>query len=93
MTELPFETNSLDAIWSEGAIYNISFENGIKTFAPFLKSGATLAVSEITWLTPERPKELTAHWHAEYPKIALASDKIRILENNGFTYPNSNLSF
>lgn len=84
MDALPFEPNSLDAIWSEGAIYNIGFETGIKTFQPFLKSGGILAVSEITWLTQNRPEALTKHWHSEYPDIALASEKIRILENNGF---------
>ena len=30
MEKLPFQSNSLDAIWSEGSIYNIGFEKGIK---------------------------------------------------------------
>ena len=84
MDALPFEPNSLDAIWSEGAIYNIGFETGIKTFQPFLKTGGILAVSEITWLTPNRPEQLSMHWNTEYPDIALASEKLRILETNGF---------
>lgn len=84
MDALPFEPNSLDAIWSEGAIYNIGFETGIKTFQPFLKSGGILAVSEITWLTRNRPEALTQHWHSEYPDIALASEKSQILEDKGF---------
>jgi SAM-dependent methyltransferase len=48
MDELPFEKESLDLIWSEGAIYNIGFENGIKNWKKFLKPGGYLVVSEIT---------------------------------------------
>ena len=30
MDDLPFKNEEFDIIWSEGAIYNIGFENGIK---------------------------------------------------------------
>jgi ubiquinone/menaquinone biosynthesis C-methylase UbiE len=30
MESLPFAAGSLDAIWSEGAIYNMGFENGVR---------------------------------------------------------------
>ena len=83
--DLPFEHGSLDAIWSEGAIYNIGFEAGIAAWRPFLKQGGVLAVSEITWLTAERPAELQAYWDQEYPQIDLASGKLAILERHGFT--------
>jgi SAM-dependent methyltransferase len=85
MDALPFEPGSLDAIWSEGAIYNIGFEAGVKALAPFIKAGGVLAVSELTWLTAERPAELEAHWSAEYPEVGLASEKFAVLERNGFT--------
>lgn len=82
---LPFEPESLDAIWSEGAIYNMGFEAGIVAWRPFLAPGGVLAVSEITWLTSERPAELEAHWEREYPEIDLASGKLAVLERHGFT--------
>jgi len=84
MEDLPFEESSLDAIWSEGAIYNIGFEKGVEYFKRFLKPGGILAVSEITWLTKDRPKEIQHHWDAEYPEIATASDKVKILEHHGY---------
>lgn len=84
MDVLPFEKNSLDAIWSEGAIYNMGFEKGICYFKQFLKPGGVLAVSELTWLTENRPSDLTAHWKQEYAEVATASTKIKILEQNGF---------
>jgi SAM-dependent methyltransferase len=85
MDALPFKDGSLDAIWSEGAIYNIGFEAGVRAWRRFLKPGGLLAVSELTWLTTERPEELTAHWMSEYPQVATAAEKIAQLERNGFS--------
>ena len=85
MAELPFDDASLDAIWSEGAIYNIGFESGVKAWRPCLKHGGVLAVSELTWLTSERPAELQAHWDQHYPQVDVASAKIAVLEKHGFT--------
>jgi SAM-dependent methyltransferase len=85
MEELPFAEAELDAIWAEGAIYNMGFEAGVIAWRPFLKPSGILAVSEITWLTSTRPKELQAHWDSEYPEIDTASGKIAILERNGFS--------
>jgi cyclopropane fatty-acyl-phospholipid synthase-like methyltransferase len=85
MEELPFEKQELDLIWSEGAIYNMGFENGVKSWSPYLKAGGYLAVSEITWLTNARPAEIETYWNTNYPEIATAARKIRILEDQGFS--------
>jgi SAM-dependent methyltransferase len=82
--DLPFKKEVFDLIWSEGAIYNIGFENGLKKWKDYLKVDGYLAVSEITWITPSRPKEIEDFWNAEYPEIATASHKIKQLEDNGF---------
>ena len=85
MEELPFDNEEFDIIWSEGAIYNIGFENGIKKWKSYLKTDGYLAVSEISWITNSRPKELEEYWNKEYPEIDTASNKIRILEENGYS--------
>lgn len=85
MDDLPFAQGSLDAIWSEGAIYNIGFETGITAWRPLLKPGGVLAVSELTWLTRTRPQKLTDHWAQEYPQVATAGEKIAQLEAAGYT--------
>ena len=84
MEDLPFSDASLDAIWSEGAIYNIGFSQGISEWRRFLKPGGIIAVSEITWLTNDRPEELQRHWENEYKEIATASTKICQLEEAGY---------
>lgn len=85
MEDLPFERSMFDAIWSEGAIYNIGFENGIQAWRPFLRPGGILAVSELTWLTEQRPAELDDHWKRVYPEVATASAKLASLEAQGYS--------
>ena len=85
MGDLPFKSEEFDIVWSEGAIYNIGFQNGIKKWKPYLKVGGYLAISEITWITNSRPKEIEDFWKQEYPEIDTASNKIRILETNGYS--------
>ncbi len=84
MDALPFADEDFDVIWSEGAIYNMGFEAGVSAWRRFLKPGGKLVISEITWLTSERPSELQAHWDAEYSEIDVASAKIGVLERHGF---------
>jgi ubiquinone/menaquinone biosynthesis C-methylase UbiE len=84
MEELPFEREAFDIIWSEGAIYNIGFKKGVQEWNQYLKPGGYLAASEITWITDSRPIELQEYWNEAYPEIDTASNKMRILEENGY---------
>ena len=49
MDNLPFQSEELDLIWSEGAIYNIGFERGLNEWRKYLKKGGYIAVSESSW--------------------------------------------
>lgn len=85
MENLPFNDAEFDVIWSEGAIYNIGFEKGIKDWHRYLKPGGLLVVSEITWLTNFRPLEIQNYWEVEYSEIDLASAKFALLEEYGYS--------
>ena len=85
MDNLPFLNEEYDVIWSEGAIYNIGFERGVKDWNRYLKVGGLLVVSEITWITSSRPSELQKYWDEEYPEIDMASSKIGVLERHGYS--------
>ncbi|WP_281612834.1 class I SAM-dependent methyltransferase [Flammeovirga sp. SubArs3] len=85
MDDLPFEKDQFDIIWSEGAIYNIGFENGIKNWKDYIKTKGYLVVSEINWLTNSRPKEVEDYWKQAYPEINTVGHKVRVLEENGFS--------
>ncbi len=84
MEALPFAEATLDAIWSEGAIYSMGFARGVQAWRRLLKPGGILVVSDLTWLTAERPAELEAHWRREYPEVAPASAKFEVLERHGY---------
>jgi SAM-dependent methyltransferase len=85
MDSLPVAVGTLDAIWSEGAIYNVGFEKGVRDWRRFLKPGGILAVSELTWLTSSRPAELELHWRSQYAEVDTASSKMAVLERSGYT--------
>lgn len=85
MDDLPFVENEFDVIISEGAIYNMGFEAGVSYWRRFLKPGGALIVSEITWLTAERPEEIDSYWKRQYAEIDLASSKMAVLERNGYS--------
>jgi SAM-dependent methyltransferase len=84
MEFLPFADDSLDLIWSEGAIYNMGFAKGVEAWKKFLRPGGVLVVSEITWLLPDPPEAIRQHWESEYPEIATAPEKISVLERVGY---------
>ena len=85
MDNLPFGKEEFDVIWSEGAIYNMGFENGVRNWHKFIKPDGYLAVSEITWFDPNPPSELKSFWQAEYPEMASADRNISILEESGYS--------
>jgi SAM-dependent methyltransferase len=84
MDALPFGDDSLDAIWSEGAIYRMGFADGVASWRRLLRRGGILAVSELTWTSARRPEEIDAYWRAQYPEVGTASDKLSVLERAGF---------
>jgi len=84
MRNLQFAAGSLDLLWSEGAIYNMGFREGIRSWNPFLKPGGYLAVSEAVWLTPHPPEPARKMWEAEYPAIADIPANIAMLREEGY---------
>ncbi len=85
MAELPFTDGEFDLIWSEGAVYNMGFEQGARDWHRLLSPNGTLVVSEITWTTGSRPEALEAYWHRHYPEIDTAGNKITLLEQCGYS--------
>lgn len=84
MADLPFEKEELDLIWSEGAIYNIGFERGLREWRKFLKPGGYVAVTENTWFSGERPAEIQDFWDSIYPEIATIPNKVAQMQDAGY---------
>lgn len=84
MFDMPFADGAFDLIWSEGAIYIIGFEKGLKTWRRFLADDGMIAVTHISWLTDDIPDEPRAFWSAAYPAITSVADNLAILRACGF---------
>ena len=84
MENLPFQDEELDLIWSEGAIYNIGFERGLKEWRRFLKPGGYIAVTENTWFTEKRPAEIEDFWQKAYPEIDTIPNKVAQMQKAGY---------
>ena len=83
MNDLPFPPESFDIIWSEGAIYIMGFENGLKQWRSLLKPNGYIAVSELTWLRDDAPEHLLNFWQAEYD-IKTIQDNLKIIKECGY---------
>ena len=86
MEKLPFQTKSLDLIWSEGAIDNIGFKEGLSHWHGFLKKGGFIAVTCPSWLTEERPNVVERFWNDAGSQLETISDNIKIMQKSGYQF-------
>ena len=84
MTEMPFEYSSFDLIWGEGSIYNMGFKKGIKEMYKYLKDNGYLAVSEISWLKDNPPKEVYDFWNNSYSEMESINENLKDINNSGY---------
>lgn len=86
MEKLPFQTKSLDLIWSEGAIDNIGFKEGLSHWYGFLKKGGFIAVTCPSWLTEEKPNVVERFWNDAGSQLETISDNIKIMQKCGYQF-------
>lgn len=70
MANLGLDEGSFDLIWSEGALYVMGFNNGLKACRRLLAPGGKMAVSELCWLRSDPPDECQRFFAAAYPPMA-----------------------
>jgi ubiquinone/menaquinone biosynthesis C-methylase UbiE len=83
MLEMDFKDNTFDLIWSEGALYIMGFQNGLKRCYQLLKSGGYLAVTEVVLLSPDPPPAVRQFWENEYPAITDIEGNLKLIEKEG----------
>ena len=85
MNHLDLSEGSFDLVWSEGALYQVGFENGLKLMKRFLKPGGYLAVTEAILLRDEDPpSEVWDIWKDEYPVITTAETNLELINQAGY---------
>ena len=73
-----------DLIWSEGAIYLVGFERGLRLWRPLLRDGGCVCVSEASWLTDKPLEEARVFWEAGYPAMGTVSENIERARAAGY---------
>ena len=86
MEDLPFGKNSLDLIWSEGAIDNIGFREGLAHWRNFLKQGGYVAVSCPSWLTKDHPQVVEQFWSDAGSHLDPVGKNIEIMQECGYDF-------
>ena len=84
MLDMDFAENSFDIIWSEGALYFMGFQNGLKRCHQLLKNNGFLAVTEIVYLASNPPPPLVQFFEREYPDIQTVTDRLALIQTEGF---------
>ena len=75
---------SVDLLWSEGAIYLLGFEAGLRRWRLLLAAGGYLVASECSWLSDDRPAELVAFWQEAYPAMGTIETNVEAAGRAGF---------
>ena len=84
MAALDWPPGSLDLLWSEGAAYNLGFENALRLWHPLLAERGVAIVSEMSWFTRERPQGAVDFWAAAYPAMGSESENVERAVRAGF---------
>jgi len=84
MFHLPYDNNTFDLIWSEGAIFIIGFEKGLQNFKPLLTDKGYLVVSELSWLRNKVPSEVNEYMKRAYPHIKTIQGNLKIAKKVGY---------
>ncbi len=76
---------SFDLIWSEGALYNIGIESGLRVCHGLLRPGGLLAFTDAVWRTDDPPPEVKASFDLDYPAMGRVPDVIAAIGRTGFS--------
>ena len=84
MLDMNFKEKTFDIIWSEGALYFMGFQNGLKRCNQLLSDNGYLAVTELVYTVPNPPNAVVEYFDSEYPDIKNIEERIEIIKKERF---------
>jgi SAM-dependent methyltransferase len=84
VSEIADQCGRADVIWSEGAIYNIGFENGLTLWKRLLKEKGWVVVSDTCWFTDTPPDEVKALFGEQVTPIRSIYECVQAGERCGY---------
>ncbi|WP_416673537.1 SAM-dependent methyltransferase [Egbenema bharatensis] len=85
MAKLNWSVGSVDLLWSEGAAYNLEFEQALKIWQPLLANRGIAVISEMNWFTDNPPEPAIAYWQNAYPTMGTEAENIDRANRSGFS--------
>jgi SAM-dependent methyltransferase len=85
MAKVDLPPESLDLIWSEGALYQIGIENALRVCHGLLRSGGYLAFTDAVWRKENPPPAVKASFDLDYPTMGWIPDVLGAIERCGFS--------
>jgi len=80
MGKVGSETSTFDLIWSEGALYNMGFLNGLSSLRTLLVPDGLFAASDLCWFDGDAPDECRQFWVDEYPDMATVDSRLDAIQ-------------
>lgn len=71
-------TESLDLLWSEGAIAHVGWSQGLQTWKELVRPGGVMAITDATWFEEEPPVEAKRAWEQWYPGMGTEATNLQI---------------
>jgi SAM-dependent methyltransferase len=85
MAQLDRSVGVFDLLWSEGAIYHLGFEQGLKLWRPLLTDSGIAVISELSWFIDRPPEAAIAYWQNAYPMMGTEAENIVRANRSGFS--------
>jgi SAM-dependent methyltransferase len=80
----PFPDSAFDLLWCEAAVYVMGFERAMARWRQLLKDGGYLALSDLVWLSDERPQQAIDYW-ASYVDMTTIPNRQAQIASLGYT--------
>jgi SAM-dependent methyltransferase len=84
MKDIPDVFSQIDLLWSEGAAYNIGFENALNDWSRAIRPAGFLVVSELVWLSDHAPAAARDFFQSAYPAMQDTARNIASAGNAGY---------
>ena len=84
MNDLPFQPDSFDLIWSEGAAYIMGITEAFTQWREFLRPRGYIVVSEVSWLVEDVPEEVYRLFYDQYPGVTDIAGNLERISAAGY---------
>ncbi|MFT3847583.1 MAG: class I SAM-dependent methyltransferase [Propionivibrio sp.] len=75
---------SLDLIWSEGALYNLGLRTALRVCHDLLRPGGYLAFTDAIWRKENPPPVVKSSFDFDYPTMGWLDDDVAAIQDCGF---------